>query len=372
MTVTGETTGTLGTTAICSLGDGDDALSYRGHAIEALAEHASFEEVAYLLMRGCLPTAEELDAYRARLVSLREPPGPLMDVLWRVPDAGGPWALMDVLRTAFSFLGCLEPEGGPDDLLDVADRALALTPGLMVAWHKAHAEGARIDPVSDEPTTASHVLKLLGREMISDLDAQCLDVSLMLYAELAFNASTFACRVCASTRADFHACVTAGTATLRGPLHGGASVAVSDLLDRFEGPAAARAGVHAMLARRERLMGFGHAIFRKMDPRTPVLKRWAARLASDRGDDRLFAVATAVEDVARVEKGLFPNVDYYTSCCYHMIGLPVRLFGPLFIVARLTGWTAHVAEQRARGRLVHPVAAYDGPAPRPYVPLMDR
>jgi 2-methylcitrate synthase len=364
-------------TAISSLGEGGDELTYRGYAIEALAEHASFEEVAYLLLRGQLPTRAELAAYQARLASLREPPGPLMDLLDRVPDEGGPWAIMDVFRTCCSFLGCLEPERGPGGVLDAADRLLALAPGLMIAWHPARADGVRIGPVSDEPTTAGHVLRLLDDARHSPDEKRAaytrsLDASLILYAELAINASTLACRVCASTLADYHSCVTAAVATLRGPLHGGASVAVMELLDRFATPDEAREGVRAMLKRGERIMGFGHAIYRTQDPRTPVLKVWAQRLAEASGDDRLYRVAEAIEEVVAQEKRLLANVDFYMACCYRMVGVPLRLFGPMFILARIAGWSAHVAEQRASNKLIHPSAGYDGPAHRPYVPLEDR
>ncbi len=363
--------GHVGTTAICSLGDGADELSYRGLAIQGLAEHATFEEVAFLLTRGQLPSAAELEAYQARLVSLREPSGALMDLLDQVPDEGGPLALMDVLRTVFSFLGTIEPEEGPDGLLTAADRALALTPGLMVAWERARS-GERIRPLSDEPSTAGHVLRLLQPDGFDEIDRRFLDVSLVLYAELAFNASTFACRVCASTRADFHSCVTAATATLRGPLHGGASVAVSALLDRFQSPTEASEGLRAMLTARERVMGFGHAVFRTMDPRTPILREWAEKLGVAKGEEGPFAVALAIEEVMRTEKRLFPNVDFYTACAYRMLALPIRLFGPLFLCARLAGWTAHIAEQRTRGGLIHPSAAYDGPRPHVFVPLVER
>jgi 2-methylcitrate synthase len=300
-----------------------------------------------------------------------------MDLLDRVPDEGGPWAIMDVFRTCCSFLGCLEPERGPGGLLDAADRLLALAPGLMIACHRARADGIRIGPASDEPTTAGHVLRLLGEvQHLSDekraVYTSFLDASLILYAELSINASTLACRVCASTLADYHSCVTAAAATLRGPLHGGASVAVMELLDRFATADEARESGRAMLASGERVAGFGHAIYRTRDPRTPILKAWAERLAEANGDDRLLRVAQGIESVAGQEKHLLANVDFYTACCYRMIGMPLRLFGPLFECARIAGWSAHVAEQRARNKLIHPSTGYDGPAHRHYVPLEDR
>lgn len=357
----------VGVTAISSLGRGDDSLTYRGYAIDDLAADAGFEEVAYLLLRGRLPDASELVAYRTRLRALRHVPPALTEVLLRVPDEGSPMAVMDALRTGVSLLGSLEPERRFADPFDAADRLVALLPGMAVSWYRYAASGVRVAAGTDEETTAGHVLALLRGTSPCEPHRRCLDASLVLYADLAFNASTFACRVCASTGSDLASCVTTGIGTLRGPLHGGASAAVIELLDRFRTPDEARAGVRAMIGRRERVPGFGHAVYRR-DPRAPILRRWARRLA-DGGTDALFDVAEAVEGVVHEEKGLFPNVDFYTACCYRMMGIATPLFAPLFVVSRVAGWSAHVAEQRSRSRLIHPDADYDGPESRPFPPL---
>ncbi|MFO0958877.1 MAG: citrate/2-methylcitrate synthase [Isosphaeraceae bacterium] len=354
----------VGSTAISELGPGD-RLTYRGYAIEDLAGKCGYEEVAYLLLRGRLPDSAELAGYRSRLMGLRTIPGPLLDLLDRIPDGGGPLALMDALRTACSFLGSLEPERSFDRRLDAADRLIALLPGLMVTWHRRIAEGERIEPISDEPSTAGHILRLLFDRPPAEVDRRALDASLVLYADLAFNASTFACRVCAATLSDYHSCITTGIGTLRGPLHGGASSFVLGLLDAYATPEEAEAGIRERLAKKERLMGFGHAVFRHRDPRTAILHGLARELAVARGEERRLAVAEAIERAVLDAKGIFANVDFYTACCYRSMGIPLPLFGPLFVCARAAGWSAHVGEQRERNKLIHPVAEYTGPPPRP-------
>lgn len=350
-------------TAISFVGDDDPALMYRGYAIDDLARSADYESVAHLLLRGDLPDAGQLAAYRGRLVGLRSIPGPIADLLDRIPDNGDPLAAMDVLRTAVSLLGLIEPEGDPARWLDHADRLIAIAPGLVVSWWRRVTEGIRIDPETAESTTAGHILCLLRGSPANEVDRRCLDLSLLLYAELAINASTLAARVCAATGSDFASCITAGLATLRGPLHGGASVAVAELLDGYATAEEAGRGAADRLARREKVAGFGHAIFRRRDPRSAILHDQARVLAGrDEGSGlaRLLGVAEAIEGEVAVRKKLCTNVDFYTACCYRGLGIPLALFSPLFAVARLAGWSAHIAEQRATGRLIHPVAAYQG------------
>jgi 2-methylcitrate synthase len=361
-----------GSTAISTVGKEGVGLTYRGYAIEDLAAHASFEEVAHLLLRGHLPTRTELDAYRARLRGLRALPAPLREVLERIPDRGSPMAVMDVLRTGCSFLGTLEPEVDFARQHDVADRLLALLPAMMVYWRRFTAEGVRVDPDTAEETTAGHILAMLGGRPPEEEPRRCLDVSLILYAEHEFNASTFACRVCAATLSDLYSCLTAGLGTLRGPLHGGASEAAMELLDRCRTPEEARAAVRGRLDRHEKVMGFGHAVYRLGDPRSAVIKRWARRLAASGRDGGLFAVAEAVEQVMGDQKTLFPNLDFYTAVAYRLLGVPTPLFTPLFACARVAGWAAHVAEQRADNKLIRPTADYIGPGPRPVVPIAGR
>jgi 2-methylcitrate synthase len=365
---------TVGKTAISHLGDhGADSLTYRGYAIEDLAAHSNFEEVAYLITRGRLPTAPELVAYRARLRDRRTPPPELVDLLTRIPDSGDPLAGMDALRTACSFLGSIEPEHHAAAPHDAADRLIALLPGLMVGWHRRGELTSLATRLGDTgaSSTAGQILTLLDDQPPAEDRRRALDVSLVLYADLAFNASTFACRVCAATWSDLHSCVTTGIGTLRGPLHGGASVEVIALLDTFPTPAAAHEGTRDRLARKQKVPGFGHAIFQR-DPRSPILHQVARDLAAATGQQRLVETAEAVAAAMSAEKHLEPNVDFYTACCYRLLNIPMRLFSPLFVCARVAGWAAHVAEQRGQKGIIHPVADYVGPPTQPYVPLDER
>ncbi|MGE3817995.1 MAG: citrate/2-methylcitrate synthase [Isosphaeraceae bacterium] len=358
-------------TAVSSLGEGSDRLFYRGHAVEDLAEFASFEEVAHLLLHGRLPDEVSLLAFRSRLASQRALPASLRDLLERLPEDPGPFGVMDALRTGVSFLGSLEPERDPADLASAAERLIARLPGMMVYRHRFQTEGRRIDTEVDDASIAGQILTMLKDEPPSDAHRSCLDASLTLYADLALNASTFACRICASTRADFASCVTAAIATLRGPWHGGASVAVSALLDRSRSEEEASRNVQEMLGRKERVPGFGHALY-QADPRSPILKRWARRLAEEAGTLEPFRIAETVEEVVKSQKGIAPNVDFYTAVCYRRMGVPLALFTPLFACARVAGWAAHVAEQRGSNAIIHPRADDVGPAPRPFIPISER
>jgi 2-methylcitrate synthase len=358
-----------GLTAICTCGKEGVGLNYRGYTIEDLAHNAAFEEVAYLLLYERLPTQGELDAYRRRLQGLRGLPDGLRQVLERIPADAHP---MDVLRTGCSMLGTLEPEKDFAQQGDIADRLLAAFPSMLLYWRRFAGDGTRIEVETEDESIAGHLLHLLHGAPPDELHRRAMDVSLILYAEHEFNASTFACRVCAATLSDFYSAITAGIGTLRGPLHGGANEAAMALIERFAKPDEARAGVHGMLERKEKIMGFGHAVYRTSDPRSPIIKEWARKLSEAAGDKTLYPVSEAVEAVMWEEKKLFPNLDFYSASAYHFLGIPTPLFTPIFVCSRVSGWAAHVMEQRADNRLIRPNADYIGPETRAFVPIEQR
>jgi 2-methylcitrate synthase len=357
-----------GQTAIATVGDGH-GLRYRGYDVVELAERATFEEVAYLLLRGELPTARQLGEFRVALRSRRELPRTLCDVLERIPATAHP---MDVLRTGCSLLGTLEPERDFANELDVATRLIAAFPGMLLYWRRFARSRKRIETESDAPSLAGHFLTLLHGKPPSELHERALDASLILYAEHEFNASTFTARVCAATLSDFYSAVTAAIGALRGPLHGGANEAAMELIDRFDSPAAATAGVEEMLARKEKIMGFGHAVYRTSDPRNAVIKAWAKKLGADGGDHVLYPVSEAIEAVLWREKKLFPNLDFYSASAYRFLGVPTPLFTPIFVCSRTAGWAAHIFEQRANNKLIRPTADYVGPGERAFVAIGER
>ncbi len=358
-----------GQTELCTVGKTGTGLTYRGYDISDLAAGASFEEVAYLIFFGQLPSADELAAYKARLAGLRDLPAPLREVLERIPASAHP---MDVMRTGCSMLGNLEPEGDFDNQQSVADRLLGALPSIINYWYRFSHDGVRIDTDTGEDSIAGHFLATLNGESPSDLFRRVMDVSLILYAEHEFNASTFTARVCASTLSDMHSCVTGAIGSLRGPLHGGANEAAMALIEQFDSTAAASEAVRGMLERKEVIMGFGHAIYRTSDPRNTIIKAWAERLAAEVGDELLYPVSCAVEKVMWDEKELFANADFFHASAYHFMGIPTKLFTPIFVCSRVSGWTAHVMEQRVNNRIIRPSADYIGEEPRPFVALADR
>lgn len=360
-----------GQTALCTVGVSGTGLTYRGYDISVLAEHARFEEVAYLLLRGRLPTEEELIGYINKLIGLRDLPQALKDVLERIPANAHP---MDVMRTGCAMLGTLETETDFSQQDQAIDRLVAVLPSIICYWYQFAHHGKRIDTALTDDSVGGHFLHMLDPrgQAPNDLFNQVINVSLILYAEHEFNASTFTARVCASTLSDLHSCITAAIGSLRGPLHGGANEAAMAMIEGWQTPNEAEAEILAMLARKDKIMGFGHAIYRESDPRNAIIKRWAKKLSEHVGDTRLFAVSERVESVMWREKKLFPNADFFHASAYHFMGIPTPLFTPIFVMSRITGWAAHVKEQRANNRIIRPSAEYIGPAEAKWVPLQDR
>ncbi|MBA1305714.1 2-methylcitrate synthase [Pseudomonas stutzeri] len=358
-----------GQTALCTVGKTGAGLTYRGYDVRDLAAECDFEEVAYLLFYGELPTAAQLADYKKRLKTMRDLPQALKEVLERIPANAHP---MDVMRTGSSVLGTLEPEVSFDQQRDVAERLMAAFPAIMCYWYRFTHDGVRIDCTSDEDTLGGHFLALLHGKKPSDLHVKVMNVSLILYAEHEFNASTFTARVCASTLSDLYSCVTGAIGSLRGPLHGGANEAAMDMIEQWKSPEEAREAILGMLERKDKIMGFGHAIYSVSDPRNEVIKVWAKKLADEVGDTVLYPVSVAVDETMWEQKKLFPNADFYHASAYHFMGIPTKLFTPIFVCSRVTGWASHVFEQRSNNRIIRPSAEYIGPEQRKVVPIAQR
>jgi len=358
-----------GETSISTVGKEGMGLTYRGYSIGDLAASATFEEVAYLLLYGHLPKSSELESYQHKLASLRGLPAPLKTVLEQLPASTHP---MDALRTGCSALGCLEPEGGHRDLHTVSNRMLAAFPSILLYWYQFHQTGQRIETAVAAPNMAAHFLHLLLGKPADETRIRALDASLILYAEHEFNASTFAARVTTSTLADYYSAICSGIGALRGPLHGGANEAAMELIEKFKSPDEAETGLLKLLQEKALIMGFGHRVYKTCDPRSAPIKELAKKLATTDTARKLFAIAERIEAVMWREKKLFPNLDFYSALAYHFCGIPTPMFTPIFVIARTSGWSAHIAEQREHNRLIRPTAEYTGPQPRPYLPLAQR
>lgn len=354
-----------GQTAVCSVGHGGNSLTYRGYAIGDLVKYASFEEVAFLLIYGVLPSKTRLTNFQNELIKNQAIPQPICNILEQLPASSSP---MDVLRTSCSALGSIEPENAEHDQRQIATGLMPYLISCLFYWSNFSTTKKRINTVTEQPTLAGHILALLQQKAPSEELRVALNISLILYAEHEFNASTFAARVCVATGADFYGPITAAIATLSGPLHGGANEAAIKLIEQFATPEAAENGVLQMLKNKELIMGFGHRVYTIADPRSQYIKEIASKINSEQGKN-MFAIAQRIEQTMWDKKKLFPNLDFYSALVYSFMGFPKNMFTPLFVFARIPGWSAHIIEQRANNKLIRPNAAYIGPALQKYIPI---
>ena len=350
-----------GQTALCTVGTQGSGLNYRGYDVDDLAENCIFEEVAHLILKGHLPTQAQLDAYQTKLAGLRDLPAALKTGLELIPASAHP---MDVMRTGVSLLGNLEQETDFSQQGEAVDRIMALLPAIVVYWYRFAHEGVRVNTDTGAATIGGHFLHMLHGKKPSEMHENAMNVSLILYAEHEFNASTFAGRVAASTLTDIHSVICGAIGTLRGPLHGGANEAAMEMIQQWNSADAAEAGILDKLANKELIMGFGHAVYKERDPRNGIIKKWSEKLSKEASDDTLYTVSDRCEAVMKREKGMFCNADFFHASAYSFMGIPTSLFTPIFVMSRVTGWAAHAFEQRANNRIIRPSAEYTGPEHR--------
>lgn len=364
-----------GESAICTCGTGH-GLNYRGYDIYDLAEHCEFEEVAYLLLKEKLPNKAELESFKKELIAARSLPKELKEVLKLLPKDAHP---MDIMRTACSTLGCLEREeydvfkASFPNQQKIGTRLLGIFPSVLTFWHHYHTSGKEINTESKQDSIAGYFLESLHQKEPKELWVKAMHASLILYAEHEFNASTFTARVITATMSDVYAGITGAIGALRGPLHGGANEAAMDLIEEFKTPEQATQGILDKLARKDKIMGFGHRVYVEKDPRNVVIKEWSKRLGEDIGDTKgLYQISEAIEKVMWDQKKLFPNLDFYSASAYHFMGIPTAYFTPIFIFSRTAGWLAHIFEQRGNNKLIRPSSQYIGPDNKAFVPMDKR